>query len=275
MNAIIGMTDLALESGEARAMNEYLHVVRDSAEVLLEIVNEILDFSKIEAGRLDLELRDFDIREEVAAAMKPVGVRAQSKGLDLTWNVTPGTPSWVRGDSTRLRQIIVNLVGNAVKFTAAGRVSVDVFVDELKGETVTLHFVVKDTGIGIPEALHEKIFTAFEQADTSTTREFGGTGLGLAITKKIVEAMQGKIWLESKKGVGSDFHFTLLLGVSKQEELLEKVAADFLGLVGVLASRDGEAADALGKKLIAWNLSTTSVVFTAATTRATPFNVCA
>ena len=254
MNAIIGMTDLALESGDERAMNEYLHVVRDSAEVLLEIVNEILDFSKIEAGRLDLDDRDFDIREEVAAAMKPVGVRAQSKGLELTWNVTPGTPSWVRGDSTRLRQIIVNLVGNAIKFTAAGTVSVDVSVQKLRDDAVTLHFVVKDTGIGIPEELHGKIFTAFEQADTSTTREFGGTGLGLAITRKIVEAMNGEIWLESQAGLGSSFHFTVLLGISEQQALLEGDTPDLSGLVGVLADRDGAAAENLRAKLVGWGM---------------------
>lgn len=254
MNAIIGMTDLALETGDERSKSEYLHVVRESAEVLLEIINEILDFSKIEAGRLDLEMREFDIREEVAAAMKPVGVRAQSKDLDLTWHVTPGTPSWVRGDSTRLRQVLVNLIGNAIKFTDAGRVSVDVLVDDLGDETVTLHFLVKDTGIGIPKNLHAKIFTAFEQADTSTTREFGGTGLGLAITKKIVEAMNGEIWLESKVGVGSTFHFTLLFGISKPQESLEVEQPDLTGLSCVLADWDGAAAEALRGQLVSWGM---------------------
>jgi len=254
MNAIIGMTDLALETGDERSKSEYLHVVRESAEVLLEIINEILDFSKIEAGRLDLEMREFDIREEVAAAMKPVGVRAQSKDLDLTWHVTPGTPSWVRGDSTRLRQILVNLIGNAIKFTDTGRVSVDVLVDDLKDETVTLHFLVKDTGIGIPKNLHAKIFTAFEQADTSTTREFGGTGLGLAITKKIVEAMNGEIWLESKAGVGSTFHFTLLFGISKPPASVEIAKPDFTGLAGVLADWDAAAAETLRAQLASWGM---------------------
>lgn len=254
MNAIIGMTDLALETGDGRSRSDYLHVVRESADLLLEIINEILDFSKIEAGRLDLEMRDFDIREEVAAAMKPVGVRAQSKDLDLTWHVTPGTPSWVRGDSTRLRQVLVNLVGNAIKFTDKGSVSVDVLVDDLKDETVKLHFLVKDTGIGIPKKLHAKIFTAFEQADTSTTREFGGTGLGLAITKKIVEAMNGDVWLESKPGVGSTFHFTLLFGISKQQQQLEFEPPDLSGLSGVVADWDGAAAEELRDRLTAWGM---------------------
>ena len=249
MNAIIGMTDLALDTEDGRSRVEYLHVVRESAEVLLEIINEILDFSKIEAGRLEIEMRDFDLREEVAAAMKPVGVRAQSKDLELTWHVTPGTPSWVRGDSTRLRQILVNLVGNAIKFTDKGKVSVDVLVSDLKEETVTLHFLVKDTGIGIPKKLHSKIFTAFEQADTSTTREFGGTGLGLAITKKIVEAMNGDIWLESKSGVGSTFHFTLLFGISKQQAALGAEQPDLAGFTGVLVDWDGAAAEKLRSQL--------------------------
>lgn len=254
MNAIIGMTDLALETGDGRSKTDYLHVVRESAEVLLEIINEILDFSKIEAGRLDLEMRDFDIREEVAAAMKPVGVRAQSKDLDLTWHVTPGTPGWVRGDSTRLRQVLVNLVGNAIKFTDAGSVTVDVLVDELKDETVTLHFLVKDTGIGIPKNLHSKIFTAFEQADTSTTREFGGTGLGLAITRKIVEAMNGEIWLESKAGVGSTFHFTLLFGISKHQESLEVEQPDLSELSAVLADWDRVATETMRSQLESWGM---------------------
>jgi len=254
MNAIIGMTDLALETGDGVSKSEYLHVVRESAELLLEIINEILDFSKIESGRLDIEIRDFDIREEVAAAMKPFGVRAQSKNLNLTWHVTPGTPDWVRGDSTRLRQVLVNLVGNAIKFTDAGSVTVDVLVDGLKDETVTLHFLVEDTGIGIPKDLHSKIFTAFEQADTSTTREFGGTGLGLAITKKIVEAMNGDIWLESKAGVGSTFHFTLRFGISKHQESFEVEQPDLSGLFAVLADWDRGATEAMRSQLESWGM---------------------
>lgn len=256
MNAIIGMTDLALETQDEHSKTDYLHVVRESAEVLLEIINEILDFSKIEAGRLDLEMRDFDLREEVAAAMKPVGIRAQTKKLDLTWHVTPGTPSYVRGDSTRLRQILVNLIGNAIKFTDKGSVGVDVLVDKINDQTVTLHFLVKDTGIGIPRKMHGKIFTAFEQADTSTTREFGGTGLGLAITKKIVEAMNGEIWLESKAGVGSTFHFTLLFGVSKLAEELDAEAPDLSDLTGVIVDWDHRDARKLGATLEKWGMET-------------------
>jgi PAS domain S-box-containing protein len=256
MNAIIGMTDLALEAGDERSKTDYLHVVRESADLLLEIINEILDFSKIEAGRLDLEMRDFDLREEVAAAMKPVGIRAQSKKLDLTWHVTPGTPSYVRGDSTRLRQILVNLVGNAIKFTDEGSVSVDVLVDTVNDQTVTLHFLVKDTGIGIPRKMHTKIFTAFEQADTSTTREFGGTGLGLAITRKIVEAMNGEIWVESKAGVGSTFHFTLLFGVSQKAEELDAESPDLSDLTGVIVERDHREANKLCALLEKWGMET-------------------
>lgn len=254
MNAIIGMTDLALETGDERSKSDYLHVVRESAEVLLEIINEILDFSKIEAGRLDLEMRDFDIREEVAAAMKPVGVRAQSKNLDLSWFVSPGTPSWVRGDSTRLRQILVNLVGNAIKFTDQGQVSVDVLVDAKYTDTLRLHFLVKDTGIGIPKELHTKIFSAFEQADTSTTREFGGTGLGLAITKKIVEAMNGEIWLESKTDVGSTFHFTLQFDVSKYPASLDLNDQNLSDLSGVIVDCDKGSRTGLCSQLESWGM---------------------
>ena len=208
------MTDLALEAGDERSKSEYLHVVRESAEVLLEIINEILDFSKIEAGRLELEMWDFDIREEVAAAMRPVGVRAQAKNIDLTWHVTPKTPKLCLRRFDSIASGFGKSIGNAIKFTDQGSVSVDVLVDSIKEDTIRLHFLVKDTGIGIPRRLHSRIFSAFEQADTSTTRQFGGTGLGLAITKKIVEAMNGEIWLESKAGVGSTFHFTVLFGKS-------------------------------------------------------------
>ena len=256
MNAIIGMTDLALEAGDERSKSEYLHVVRESAEVLLEIINEILDFSKIEAGRLELEMRDFDIREEVAAAMRPVGVRAQAKNIDLTWHVTPKTPSFVCGDSTRLRQVLVNLVGNAIKFTDQGSVSVDVLVDSIKEDTIRLHFLVKDTGIGIPRRLHSKIFSAFEQADTSTTREFGGTGLGLAITKKIVEAMNGEIWLESKAGVGTTFHFTILFGKSDHADELCADPPDLSDLTGVIVDRNSSSAQTIRQLLEGWGVET-------------------
>ena len=254
MNAIIGMTDLALESEDARAKREYLQVVRESADILLEIINEILDFSKIESGRLDLETRDFDLREEVAAAIKPVGIRAQSKGLELTWHVTADTPCWVRGDSTRLRQILMNLMGNALKFTEKGGISVDVVVADRKKDEVSLHFLVKDTGIGIAKKLQDKIFNAFEQADTSTTREFGGTGLGLAITKTIVEAMKGELWLESKSGVGSTFHFAVPFGLLKDEALAKGTQPDLSGLAGVIWSREMDVFDPLRSKLTDWRM---------------------
>ena len=256
MNAIIGMTDLALETEDQRTREDYLVVVRESSELLLEIINEILDFSKIEAGRLDLEIRKFDLREEVGAAMRPVGMRANSKKLDLTWHVTPDTPCFVRGDSTRLRQIIVNLVGNAVKFTDKGQVGVDVLVDSIKDDSIVLHFLVKDTGIGIETAMHAKIFSAFEQADTSTTREFGGTGLGLAITKKIVEAMGGNIWVESKSGIGSTFHFTLAFGLSEvdvdADVLCNGDVHDLSDLRCVVADDDQKSVENLRSALTGW-----------------------
>ena len=254
MNAIIGMTELALEAEDNRTKGSYLNVVRDSAEVLMEIINEILDFSKIEAGRLDLEMRDFDLREEVGASMKAVGVRADAKNLDLTWHVSPASPSWVRGDSTRLRQVLVNLVGNAIKFTHQGDVSVDVLVDAIKEDSVVLHFLVKDTGIGIAKEMHSKVFAAFEQADTSTTREFGGTGLGLAITKKIVKAMDGKLWLESKAGVGSTFHFTSVFRLPDRDHLSRSDAADVSDLRCVIVDADRQASKQLEATLSGWDM---------------------
>ncbi len=209
MNAIIGMTEFALDSDDPRAQQEYMGVVRDSADSLLTIINEILDFSKIEAGKLEFESVDFELREEVGVAMKSLGVRAHAKEVELTWHVDQDVPLWLRGDSNRLRQMLVNLVANAIKFTAEGEVGVDVRLKSQDESGVVLHFLVRDTGVGIPPEKHDKIFSAFEQADMSTTRQFGGTGLGLAITKKLAEAMGGKIWLESKINQGSTFHITV------------------------------------------------------------------
>ena len=189
-------------------------MVHESAESLLSIINDILDFSKIEAGKLELESIDFDLREESARHVKSLALRAHEKELELTLARRLQTsPTWLIGDPVRLRQIIVNLVGNAIKFTGAGEVMVDVQRQSLprkqgSDQQIGLHFAVSDTGIGIAKHNLEQIFSAFAQADTSTTREFGGTGLGLAITSRIAEAMGGQIWVDSAAGNGSTFHFT-------------------------------------------------------------------
>ena len=182
MNAVIGMTELALETELNDTAREYMKVVVESAESLLSIINQILDFSKIEAGKLELEAIDFDIRRELGATVKTLGYRAHASGLELAWNISPDVPRWLSGDSTRLRQIIVNLIGNAIKFTEQGEVVLEVSMDGKSDDDVMLHVTVTDTGVGIPTDKHEAIFSTFQQADMSTTRQYGGTGLGLAIT---------------------------------------------------------------------------------------------
>ena len=209
MNAIIGMTELLLDTDPNQTQDEYLRIVLDSAESLLTIINQVLDYSKIEAHRLDLECIDFNLNEEVGDALKAMGHRAHEKNLELTWQVAPQVPRYLQGDPHRLRQILINLTGNAIKFTADGEVVVDVGLVAQEDDRATLEFKVHDTGIGIPKEKVASIFSAFEQADTSTTRQFGGTGLGLAISAQIVEAMNGKISVSSQPGRGSVFQFTL------------------------------------------------------------------
>jgi two-component system sensor histidine kinase/response regulator len=208
LNGIIGMTDLALESELTREQRDYLETVKLSADALLDVINDILDFSKIEAGKVDLEQVDFDLCSCIEDALKTVALRADEKGLELLCEISPEVPAFVTGDSGRLRQIILNLVGNAVKFTEQGEVALKVQVDLLEEEHSVLHFIVSDTGIGIPSDKLETIFESFSQADTSTTREFGGTGLGLTISRCLVQMMEGRIWVESLLGRGSSFHFT-------------------------------------------------------------------
>ena len=211
LNGIIGMTDLALDTSLNSEQREYLDTVKFSADSLLTLINDILDFSKIEAGKVDLEAVDFDLRDNVETTLKTLAVRAHQKGLDLHCEVDHGVPDTVRGDSSRLRQIVLNLVGNAIKFTEKGEVKVSVQAEPGDAKGPNLHFIVSDTGIGVPSEKHSHIFKAFSQADSSTTRKYGGTGLGLTISTRLVEMMAGKMWVESEVGKGSQFHFTLRL----------------------------------------------------------------
>jgi len=209
MNGIIGMTELALDTELSNEQRDYLGMVKTSADSLLTLINDILDFSKIEAGKLELERIDFAFEQSIAEIVKVLGVRAQQKGLELAWRVGPGIPGRLKGDANRLRQILVNLVGNAVKFTDRGEIVVDVEKQEEGSFGMLLHFRVRDTGIGIPKEKQAMIFEAFTQADSSASRKYGGTGLGLAITTRLINLMAGRMWVESEPGVGSTFHFVI------------------------------------------------------------------
>jgi PAS domain S-box-containing protein len=209
LNGVVGMTELALDTDLTAEQREYLETVKISADSLLGVINDILDFSKIEAGKIDLEMIDFDLRDTLEKTMKTMALRAEEKNIELFCDIAPAVPDAVRGDSTRLRQIIVNLLGNAIKFTAVGEVGLKITAERSPGKELMLHFVVSDTGIGIPEGKQKAIFEPFSQADTSTTRKFGGTGLGLTISARLVTMMGGKIWVQSRPGKGSQFHFTM------------------------------------------------------------------
>ncbi len=213
MNAIIGMTELVLETRLSQDQREYLVSVMEAGESLLTIINEILDFSKIEAGRMQLELDSFELREMLGTALKSLGVRAYRKGIELIWQCQEDVPSWIVGDATRLRQILFNLVGNAIKFTNEGEVLLSVRRVSSSKTAMELEFAVMDSGIGIADVHHAKIFDAFEQADTSTTRRYGGTGLGLAISRRLVQLMGGDIKVESELGKGSTFRFQAAFGL--------------------------------------------------------------
>ncbi len=223
MNAIIGMTELVLDTPLTETQRDYLKMVRESSESLLTVINDILDFSKVEAGKLELEKIVFDIREVLGDTMKSLGVRAHAKALELVCQIRPSVPEWLTGDASRLRQVVVNLVGNAIKFTDAGEVLLHVDCTDVTHQSVLLRCRVVDSGIGIAPEKQEAIFNAFEQADNSTTRRFGGTGLGLAIASRLVQAMHGKIWVESTVGRGSTFHFTVQLDVAAAPPTLARL----------------------------------------------------
>ena len=208
MNGIIGMTELALQTELTDEQTEFLTAVKDSADALLTIINDILDFSKVEAGKLELESIDFDLRTTLENAMDPLAVKAHEKGLELICRIKPDVPTALKGDPVRLRQIVVNLAGNAIKFTETGEVVVIVALEEETDGNIRLHFSVSDTGIGIAPETVSTIFESFHQADGSVTRQYGGTGLGLAISRQLAELMNGRIWVESKEGEGSIFNFT-------------------------------------------------------------------
>ena len=225
MNGIIGMTELALDTALTAEQREYLTLSRTSSEALLAILNDILDFSKIEAGHLDMERVAFKLREAVAQALDVLAVKAYDKGLELVSDVDPSVPDLLRGDPVRMRQILVNLIGNAVKFTASGEVEVSVTAESRTETQVLLKVRVRDTGIGIPANKVERLFKPFSQVDSSTTREFGGTGLGLSISQSLVRRMDGDIGVESEPGNGTTFWFTCLLDYDEPYPPAEQLLA--------------------------------------------------
>jgi PAS domain S-box-containing protein len=208
LNGILGMTELALDTTLTPEQRGYLDMVKVSADALLAVINDILDFSKIEARKLRLESVDFSLRDSLGDTFKALALRAQQKGLELVCHVPPEVPDGLNGDPGRLRQVVVNLVGNAIKFTSEGEVVMDLELESQGAEGIVMHFAVRDTGIGIPIDKQRLIFEAFSQADASTTREYGGTGLGLTISARLAEMMGGRLWVESESGKGSVFHFT-------------------------------------------------------------------
>jgi PAS domain S-box-containing protein len=239
MNGIMGMTDLALGTDLSPEQREYLNSINESAQVLLKLINDILDFSKIEAKKIDLELIHFSLREFVEDAVSSLAVQAHKKGLELSTSISYGITNQVFGDPGRLRQIIVNLVGNAIKFTEKGDVVVSVDEMSRTAEEVVVHFAVADTGIGIPKAKHSIIFDVFTQADTSMTRRYGGSGLGLAICAQLVQVLGGRIWVESEVGKGSTFHFTVRFGLPKDlAEILTPVRLEEIADLRVLVVDD-------------------------------------
>jgi two-component system sensor histidine kinase/response regulator len=211
LNGIIGMTDLVLETELTAEQRDYLETAKFSADALLNVINDILDFSKIEAGKIELEEVAFSVTDCVESAVKTMAFRASGKGLELLCDIAAEVPHTVRGDPGRLRQVLINLLGNALKFTEKGEVRVQVVADVIEEKASILHFIVSDSGVGIAQHNLDMIFDSFNQADASTTRQFGGTGLGLTISRRLVQMMGGRVWVESELGSGSRFHFTVRL----------------------------------------------------------------
>ncbi|REJ87685.1 MAG: response regulator [Planctomycetota bacterium] len=261
MNAIIGMAELLLDDGLTPSQRDYTRTVLEAAESLLTIINEILDFSKIEAGFLELETVDFDLREEVVDMLRTLATRAYSREIELVWQVDPEVPTYVRGDAGRLRQVLLNLVGNAIKFTEEGEISVSVQLESQTESAARLQFSVRDTGVGIRQDKLARIFAAFTQADGSTTRRFGGTGLGLTISARLVEAMDGQIQVESEVGVGSTFHFTIEFGRAQKSPTTKPVTewSDLRDVAALVVDDNATNREILQQMLENWGMQVQTV----------------
>jgi signal transduction histidine kinase/CheY-like chemotaxis protein len=262
LNGVMGMTDLVLDTDLTAEQREYLDTVKMSADSLVTVINDIFDFSNIEAGKIELDVMDFDLRDCLEATLKTLALRAHEKGLEILCEMAPEVPEGLQGDSNRLRQVVYNLVGNAIKFTKEGEVVLGVRALEITGEERLLQFTVTDTGIGIPPEKQESIFEAFNQADTSTTRRYGGTGLGLTISARFVGMMGGKIWVESEPGRGTSFHFTARLRVTGAQAIKIGAIVPSETLRGVKALVVDDNKSSLGileRMLKRWGMNPTTV----------------
>jgi two-component system sensor histidine kinase/response regulator len=261
MNGIIGMTELALDTALTSEQKDYLNLVKSSADSLLRVINDILDFSKIEAGKLELEGTEFDIRDLFKDTLKTLAMRADKKGTEVSLRVAPDVPELLIGDPTRLRQLLVNLVGNSIKFTERGTIIVNTELQPGPPPDVRLHISVSDTGIGIPLEKQRLIFEPFSQADGSTTRQFGGTGLGLTISRQLVELMGGRVWVESEVGKGSTFHFTCLLEKGSADSSRHEEGARLIppGLDVLVVDNNATNHKILAEMLTNWRMSPTVV----------------
>jgi len=260
MNGVQGMLELALDTDLNPEQAEYLRMARSSADALLRIIDDILDFSKIESGKLDFETIDFNLRDTVSDTLDVLRLRAEQKGLELICNFNPNAPDFVAGDPGRLRQVITNLVGNAIKFTERGEVIVEVDQQERTNEIVTVHFAIRDTGVGIPPDRQKVIFAPFQQADGSVTRRYGGTGLGLAISAQLVDIMGGGIWVDSEPGKGSTFHFTARFRViSGHAKRASGRPVDLDGVRALVVDDKSSNGHVLHETLTRWKMATTLV----------------
>lgn len=265
MNAIIGMTDFVLETGLTSLQREYLRIVQESAESLLSLINDVLDFSKIEAGKFDLEEVEFSLRDSFGCTLKSLAVQAHRKGLELISDIQANVPDRVIGDPTRLRQVLVNLVGNAIKFTVGGEVLVRVRTESQSGDEMLLHVTVSDTGIGIPPTKRDRLFQAFEQVDSSMSRKHGGTGLGLAISLRLVELLGGRIWFDSESGQGSSFHFTARIRLAAgHPPPFPLETAGLAGLAALVVEDNATYRRTLAEMLTSWEMKVDTAASAAA-----------